>query len=103
MARDARHRPPAMDDAARHAWEGLGFSTQSIDGLVFGCLNNPGARKLGNTFVAPLIDRYRKCFLGSFFSHLKVAKMADERGDDAAPIGPVEGVDRDVWICEHAG
>src|SRR5437588_9549085 len=56
----------------------------TVDGLVAGGLDNPGARKFRDSGGAPLIYRSRKCFLRRLFGELEVAKQPNQRGDNPA-------------------
>ena len=50
--------------------------SQAIDGFVFGCLNDPGARRIGNAVRSPLIDGRRKRVLCGIFGQFEIAKLA---------------------------
>src|SRR5690242_21419752 len=46
-----------------------------IDGFVFGCLDDPGARRVGNAVSAPLVDCGREGILRGVFGELEIAKL----------------------------
>jgi hypothetical protein len=75
--------------------------SQTIDGFVFCCLNDPGAGRFGNAVRAPLIDGGGKCFLRGVFGEFEIAKLADQSGYDAAPVRPVDRVDSDIGVGKH--
>jgi hypothetical protein len=50
---------------------------ETIDGFVFGCLDDPGARRIGNAFGAPLIDGSGERLLRGVFGEFEIAKLAD--------------------------
>ena len=65
-------------------------AAEPIDGLVSGRLDDPRPRKLGNPLRSPLAERSGKCLLCGVFREIKVTQDADERRDDAPPVGPVQ-------------
>lgn len=77
------------------------LSPETIDGFVFGCLNDPGARRVGHAFSAPLVDRGGERFLRGVFRQFEIAEMTDESGHNAAPVGPVDLIDRNVRVGKH--
>ena len=74
---------------------------QTIDGFMFGGLDDPGARRFGNAVSAPLIDGCGKRLLRGVFGELEVAELADQSGHNAAPVSPVNCIDRDVGVRKH--
>lgn len=75
--------------------------SQTIDGFVFGGLNDPRARGFGNAVSAPLIDGGRKRLLRCVFSELEIAELPDQSGDNAAPIRAVDRIDSDICVWKH--
>ena len=51
------------------------LTSQAIDGLVFGCLDDPGARRFGNAVSSPLIDGCSERFLRCVFGKFKITKL----------------------------
>ena len=72
--------------------------SQTIDGFVFGGLDDPGARRFGNAVSAPLVNGGGERFLRGVFGELEVAELPDERGHNAAPVRAVDRIDSDVGI-----
>lgn len=66
-----------------------GPATDAVDSFVPSCLNDPGARKLGNAGIAPLVDGDREGLLGRLFRKIEVAEMPNQCGDDSSPIGTI--------------
>jgi hypothetical protein len=77
------------------------LAPQAIDGFVFGGLNDPGARRIGHAFSAPLIDSGGKRLLRGVFSQLEVAKLPDKSGHNAAPIRAVNLIDGRIGVGKH--
>src|SRR5436853_60725 len=61
-----------------------------VSGTTYGI---PAARILGHPGRPPLLDGRGKRFLHGLFGHVEVAQHANQRRDDAAPVGPVDLVD----------
>jgi len=78
-----------------------GLSPQTIDGLVFSRLNDPGAGRLRHAFSAPLVHGRRERFLSSIFSQFEVAELTYEGRDNAAPVRPVDRIDRNIGVWKH--
>jgi hypothetical protein len=51
------------------------LSSQAINGFVFCSLDDPGARRFGNAFSAPLIDGGGEGLLGRIFGEFEIAKL----------------------------
>ena len=51
------------------------LTSQAIDGFVFRGLDDPGARRIGNAFAAPLADCSGEGFLCGVFGELEIAKL----------------------------
>src|SRR5207253_3064658 len=54
--------------------------------------NEPGARVRGDAIARPLLGGRCERIVKSFFGQVEVAEQADERGEDAAGFGAVDGV-----------
>ena len=78
-----------------------GASSQPVDCLVAGGLDDPGARMFGHAGLRPLGDRGGKCLLRDVFGQVEVAQHPDQRGNDPAPVGPVQGLDQCVRHRSH--
>src|SRR5215213_540884 len=77
------------------------LASQAIDGFVFGCLNNPGARRLGNSVSAPLIDGGGEGVLGSVFGKFKITKLTYQSCNNPAPVRSVHCVNSNVRVRKH--
>ena len=77
------------------------LAPQSIDGLVFGCLDDPGARRFGNAVSAPLIDGRGESFLGGVFGKFKITKLAYESCNNATPVRPIHCVNGNIGVRKH--
>src|SRR5215203_4627308 len=64
--------------------------TQSINGFVFGSLDDPCARRFGNSVAAPLIDGRRERILRGIFGELEIAKLTDQSCNNPAPIRSID-------------
>lgn len=67
----------------------VGPAPDAVDCFVASCLNDPGARELGNARVAPLVDGDRESFLSRLFRKVEVAEMPNQSGDYSSPIGTI--------------
>ncbi len=76
----------------------LGAAADAVDGLVPRGLDDPGAGRVGDAGDPPLVERGCKGFLRSLFGQVEVAKKPDQRGDDPAPVGAIDRVDRRVGV-----
>ena len=74
---------------------------EAVDGLVPGGLDDPGARELRDAGGPPLVHGGRKGFLRRLFGHVEVADEPDQGGDDPAPIGAIDCVDRRRDVRDH--
>jgi len=77
------------------------LTAQPVDGLVFGCLDNPGAGRFRNALRAPLIDGGSECFLGSVFGELEITKLTYECCNNPSPIRTIYRVDSSVRVWKH--
>jgi len=75
---------------------------QAVDSLVAGGLDDPGARKLRDAGIPPLVHGGRKRFLCRLFGQVEVADQPNQGRHDPAPIGPVDGIDGQRGILVHA-
>ena len=73
----------------------------TVDRFVPCRLDNPGAWKLRDAGNPPLIYGCGKRFLGRLFGQVEVTDQADQDGNDPAPIGAVQGLDRLGSIERH--
>ena len=53
-------------------------------------LDDPCSGRIRDAVGAPLIHSYGKSFLGRFLRQVKIAERADQRGDDASPVGAID-------------
>ena len=77
------------------------FPPDPINSLVASRLDDPGAGKFRDTGDHPLIRSRRKGFLRRLFGHIEVAEESNQGGDDAAPIGTIDGVNSCLGVQEH--
>jgi hypothetical protein len=63
-----------------------------------GGFDDPGTWELRHAGVAPLVDGNREGFLRRLFGQVEIADQPDESGDDAAPVGAIDGVNGRVGI-----
>jgi hypothetical protein len=73
----------------------------AVDGLVPRGLDDPGARELRHAGGPPLINGGCKRFLRRVFGDLEIADQPDQRGDDPAPVGAIDCVDRRRGVRGH--
>src|SRR5579862_6689197 len=66
------------------------LAPDTVDGLVLGGLDNPGAGDIGDAGSGPLVHGGRKSFLRALFGQIEVADEPNQRGYDAAPIGAID-------------
>jgi hypothetical protein len=78
------------------------FAAEPIDGFIAGGLDDPGARQFGDAAHVPLLDGGSKGLLRRLFGELEVANHADQGGDDPAPVGAVDLIDRGAGVGGHA-
>ena len=72
-------------------------AADAIDGLMPGCLDDPSAGEIRDTGNRPLVHSGGKGFLRRLFGHIEVANQPNQGGDDPAPVGAINRVDR--YVC----
>jgi hypothetical protein len=77
------------------------LTPQPVDGLVAGCLDDPGARKVRHSRGPPLVYCDGKGFLRRLLGHLEVPHEANQGRDDPAPIGAIDLLDGLVGVRLH--
>jgi hypothetical protein len=77
------------------------LTPEPVDGFVFCCLNDPGARRVRHSLGAPLIDGGGERFLRGILGEFEIAKLTDQCGDNPSPIGTVNRVDSNVRVWKH--
>ena len=64
-----------------------------VDRLEAAGRDEPRARIVGHAVARPLLDRRREGVVQRLLGEVEVAEQADQRGEDAARLGAVDGVD----------
>src|SRR5688572_22528461 len=75
--------------------------SQAIDGFVFGCLDDPGARRFRDAVSSPLVDSGCKSVLRRVFSEFEIAKLAYESCNNPAPIRSIDFVYCKIGVRKH--
>lgn len=95
-----------LDEACRDVSFQFFFITDpvpdAVDGFVPGSLDDPCPRRLGNTRKAPLVDGGGESFLCRFFCQFEITGQPNQRSNDLALIGAIDGLDRAVSIWKHS-
>jgi hypothetical protein len=73
-------------------------AADAINRLVPRRLYDPRSRRVGDSLRRPLFDGGCKCFLSRFLRNVEISKVPDQRGDDPAPVRPVNGIDRSAEV-----
>jgi hypothetical protein len=68
---------------------------------VLGCLDDPGARRLGNAVSSPLVDGCRKSILGGVLGKLEIAKLAYEGCNNPTPVRSIDCVNGKIRVRKH--
>lgn len=68
------------------------LAAEMVDRFMTRRLEDPGARLFGHAGGRPLMEGGGKRLLGGVLGDIEITHHADQRGDDAAPIGPVERI-----------
>jgi len=77
------------------------LTPQAIDGFVFGGLDDPRARRLGNTVSAPLIDGGCKGILGRVFGKFEIAKLTYESCNNPTPVRSIDCINSNIGVRKH--
>src|SRR5262249_34668489 len=75
-----------------------GAAADAVDGLESAGGNEPRARIAGNALAGPLLEGGPECVMERLLGDVEVAEQTDERGEDAARFGQVDGVHRLVNV-----
>src|SRR5579859_3848364 len=78
------------------------LTTDAVDSLVAGRLDNPGAGNVGHARFAPLGHGGRESFLRALFGQVKVANEPNQCGYNAAPVGAVDSFNGGGCVLGHA-
>ena len=71
-----------------------GTAAQGVDRLEPTGRNQPGAGIRGHAIPGPALDRGGERVVQSLLGEVEIAEQADQRGQDAARVGAVDGVHR---------
>ena len=77
------------------------LTSQAIDGFVFCSLDNPGARRVGNSVSAPLIDGGGEGILGGVFGKFEIAKLTYESCNNPTPVRSIHCVNSHIRVWKH--
>ena len=69
-----------------------GAPADAVDGLEAAGRNQPRPRIGGHAIARPLLERGAESVVQRLFGEVEVAEQADQRGEDAARLGAVDGV-----------